>query len=358
MARLKTFRERLKANELPPPATYKNADELVAAYETGATEGAIYDPDGVAEWEQMVRDGGGDPDGERIASANGFMESGAGKLILLYEEVYKAAGRRDWLQGNPAQQTGDCVSHGARNALLASLGCQIANGNGSWPSHEIPDDSYVRNSAFCPSPLYWLRGHGGQGWSCGASISKGTSTLAMVAARPWDDPLGMDLSHYSGSVATKWGRSPPPSDICQQLSGHKIIESTRCSGWENVRDFMASGFGIHSCGGEGWSSSRNEHGYASRKGSWSHALVLWGYDDTPWAHEHYNGPLVLVANSWGPGACKGPTAIHGDGKLGNIPVNSWWAKWSDFSRRDMYAISAVHGWPPAKLKDWNLRALI
>ena len=357
MARLKTFRERLAANELPPPATFDTPADCAAAYESGTTEGAIYDPDGVAEWEQMVTDAGGTPDGEAVAYANGFVESGAGKLVLLYEEIYAASGRRDWLLGNPGQQTGDCVSHAARNTLLASLCCQITSGNGSWPGAEIPAESYEKNSAFCPSPLYWLRGHGGQGWSCGASISKGTSTLAMVVAKPWDSPLSMDLSHYSGSVATRWGRSPPPAEICTQLSGHKIMESTRCSGWEQIRDFMASGYSIHTCGGEGW-GSRNEHGYAPRKGSWSHALSYWGFDDTPWAHEHYGGPLVLIANSWGPGACSGPRDIHGDPKMGQIPKNTWWAKWADASRRDHYAISAVHGWPPAKLRDWNLRALI
>ena len=357
MARLKTFRERMAANELPPPATFESVDETVAAYETGATEGAIYDPEGTEEWADMVTAAGGSPDGEKVAYANNFVESGAGKLVLLYEEAYTASGRRDWLKGNPGQQTGDCVSHSARNTLLVSLACQITNGNGSWPGAEIPDESYAANSAFCPSPLYWLRGHGGQGWSCGASITQGTKTLAMVAAREWPEPLGMNLGHYTGSVATKWGSRRPPDDVCSQLSGHKIVESTRCSGWEQIRDFMASGFSIHTCGGEGW-GSRNEHGYAPRKGSWSHALSYWGFDDTPWAHEHYGGPLVLIANSWGPGACKGPRDIHGDPKMGQIPVNTWWAKWSDASRRDHYAISAVNGWPPAKLKDWNLRALI
>jgi len=44
MARLKTYRERFKNNELPDPQDFKNVEELVNAYDNGF-EGAVFDPE-------------------------------------------------------------------------------------------------------------------------------------------------------------------------------------------------------------------------------------------------------------------------------------------------------------------------
>ena len=347
MAKIPTWRERLADNNFPEPAPWKSPEECIAAYESGFT-GTYPDPEGANEQE----------DGNAIAGS--FGDSGAGELVVLYPEAYKASGRTGWIKGNPSQQVGDCVSHSTRNALMLSLACQVTSGNGSWPT-DIPDSSYEKISAFHPTPLYLTRSNApGHGWSCPTSVSNASKYIGMVVAKDYSSVpgVGVDYSKYSGSQTTKFGRGFPPDDYVKALNGHLVESSKKVSGFENVRSMLKNGFGISTCGGEGWSGSRNEYGYAARKGSWSHALCYYGYDDTSWAHDKFGGPLILIGNSWGPSACKGPTAIHGDKSLGEIPVNCWWARWKDCSSRHCTAISAVAGWPPAKIAPLNLRGLI
>ena len=47
--RLKTLNERIKANDLPPPAEYKTPEEVYEAYTSGKEQGAVYDPEGQEE---------------------------------------------------------------------------------------------------------------------------------------------------------------------------------------------------------------------------------------------------------------------------------------------------------------------
>ena len=117
MARLKTYRERFKNNELPDPQDFKNVEELVNAYDNGF-EGAIYDPDGAEEIESGPFGNMAD-----TASEFGFAGQGEGKLILLYPEVWKAAGRSDFFHGEPNQACGDCVSHSCKHTLITINGC-------------------------------------------------------------------------------------------------------------------------------------------------------------------------------------------------------------------------------------------
>ena len=78
----------------PDPQDFKNVEELVNAYDNGF-EGAIYDPDGAEEIEMG-------PYGSMSSTAEefGFADQGKGKLILLYPEVWKAAGRSDFFTGS------------------------------------------------------------------------------------------------------------------------------------------------------------------------------------------------------------------------------------------------------------------
>lgn len=83
-------------------------------------------------------------------------------------------------------------------------------------------------------------------------------------------------------------------------------------------------------------------------------MAYIGCDSTEWAHSNYGGPLVLLLNSWGTAWIHGPRKVHGGDDYPEIPKGSFWAKWSDLSGRDCYAFSAVKGFPPQKLPDWNL----
>jgi len=353
--RLKTFRERLASPVgLPKTGELRSDKEVAEAYQHGF-EGVIYDPDAADELASETSAAGLEPIAAAAVDRFGLAETGKGKLTLLYPEVWKAFGNSDFYPGIPRQQCGDCVSHSLKHSLLASLSCAVNNGTGSVPK---VTEAGLKCGGFHPSPTYWLRHHAGDGWSCAESVRQATGHIGIAVCQEYGDPLNFDLTQYSASVAHKWGRSPPPENIQQQLGGHKVVTSTRCSSFEEIRDLLAAGYGITTCGGEGWSSERDSNGVSRRRGHWSHALCYLGADDTDWAHKNYGGPLILITNSWGKSWNSGPRAIHGDKSIGEIPDGCFWTRWEDCSRRDCYAISSVHGWPNQKLKDWNLRGLI
>jgi hypothetical protein len=350
MARLKTYKERFKNNELPDPQDFKTVAQVEAAYR-GGFEGAIFDPDSAEEIEAG-------PYGKMADTAQefGFAGQGEGKLSLIYPEVWKAAGRSDFFHGEPNQGCGDCVSHSVKHTLMASMAVSANNGQGSWPV--MPDSAY-KFGALHPSPTYWLRGKNSDGWSCGTAIKRASDGIGMVQCIDWPSPLNMSLAAYSKSIAHKWGATSPPADVKAQLGGHKVKASSRCSGWDSVRDAISAGYAICTCGGEGFSKSRDANGVSKRSGSWSHALTYIAVDDTEWARKNYGGPLVLILNSWGPSwnNDNGPYP-QGNTNLPKIPRGSFWAKFSDVKNRDAYAVSDINSFPNRKLKDWSLKDLI
>ncbi len=336
----------------PNGATWwqQDSDELPAAdivrmYDAGYV-GAWGDPEAKADLLGSVQW----PDGEKVAHEFGFADSAAGQLVPMWMGVRKLF-PNCW--PGSAQTRGDCVSHSTRNAGLTSVVGDILSGKpdevtgvAEGPPQDVSEQG-LRDGVFSTELIYWYRGHGGDGWSCGhaSSVIKGQSGLWV--RKNYSD-LGFDLSKYSGSLAGKYGRSAPPSNITDIGRQHLVRTVTEVNSFEQVRDFLANGYGISTCGGEGWSSSRDENGFSSRRGSWAHAMAIIGADDRDVAKQKYGGPLVLILNSWGVWNSGGTRVLNTNL---DIPPGSFWAKWSDASRRDMYAYSSVNGWPPRKI-DW------
>jgi len=151
--------------------------------------------------------------------------------------------------------------------------------------------------------------------------------------------------------------------VVNTLNGHCTLQYSRTSTskLDEIFDALANGYGINSCGGQGFgkgSSARDSNGYCRRSGSWSHSMATIGYDDTEWAHKNHGGPLLLILNSWGAYLGKNRPNPQGNPSIPGIPMGSFWCKASDYSGRDSYVMSAVKGFPPQKMKDWNLRDLI
>ena len=290
-------------------------------------------------------------DGTDAAHEWGIAGSGVGKLsvpFLATLQLYPGC-----LPG-PGQQRGDCVSHGQKNANLISLCTEVLN--------EEPDDRTgtieaapeisadgIRNGALSTESIYWYRAHGGDGWFCGDSARVSTTSAGCVVRRNYED-IGIDLTNYSGALAGKYGRTSPPEVIGEVLNDHLIRTSTSLSSIEQIADFLHNGYGINSCGGEGFLLTRDENGVSKRSRSWSHSMAYIACDMRPWVQQVYNEPgLVLVQNSWGR-FNNGPRRIK-DTQY-DIPEGSFWARWSDISRRSAYAMSSVNGWPAKKLPNY------
>lgn len=322
--------------------------EVIDLYADGFA-GARFDPAEYAAWQSEVLEGGGVIHAEDAAYGAGWAGSHAGKLVAPWVHVEKAY---PGCWPGPAQGRGDCVSHSGKNARLLSLVCEVVAGlpdevSGKVESLPAVSPEGIKNGVLSTESAYWYRGHGGDGWQCASDARVAMKQAGCVVRQNYSD-IGVDLTRYSSSVAGKWGRSEPPDNVRDATDNNLIRTSTEAESFDEIRDLLGNGYGISSCGSEGFSSSRDDNGVSSRKGSWSHAMAYIGADDRPEIHSKYGEPLVLVLNSWGRWN-SGPRRVLGSSL--DIPEGSFWARWSDLKRRSAYAFSSVNGWPGRSLPD-------
>lgn len=354
MAKLKTLAERTRDNDWPEPAEFKSVDDCINAYESGY-EGCFPDPEGAEA--AMAQEDGVFAD---AAHKYGIAGSGTNQLSLAFLAPWKVSGRDDWFHGARSQPTGDCVGRGCSHSLICSLANAVLNGHGSWP--EIPDAAYKTGMPISPVGTYWCKHGGVSGWSCGTSMARAKDTIGFVVGVHYDNPKIGDLmtgEKYSTSTLSKYCRSGPPDDVVQTLNGHKIQTYSRIQSFEELCDSLANGYSCQSCGGQGFSKTRDEWGVSRRSGSWSHAMAIVATDSTDAAKKKYNtAGLVCFLNSWGTSWISGPRHVHGDSSLPEIPKGAFWAKWEDVKSRDYYSVSSIQGFKPQKLPPLNLRGLI
>ena len=287
---------------------------------------------------------GGWPIGEDAARIFGIEDYGKGKLALNFLDVQ--ALYPEALPG-PPQLVGDCVSKSQANADLITVSCECIRGKPDEISGliegapDIPLEGQA-NGAFASEYTYGFRGYSSQGWQC--SLGAKTSTQQGVLVRKKYD--GWDLTNYTRATVSRYGRRPPNERYRVIGRQHLIRTATRVTGVEQLRDFVAAGFGVTSCGGESFSSTRNEHGVCKRtRAGWSHAMAVASVDCRDKTVAKY-GPLFLLQNSWGD-YCVGPRRVRGTSV--DIPKGSFWARWEDIKRRSFYAMSSAMGWEPKRL---------
>jgi hypothetical protein len=260
--------------------------------------------------------------------------------------------------------TGDCVSRGQSHAAIASLANAVQNGSGSWPS-DIPEASYKSGMPFHPTPTYWCKRGSESGWSCGSAASRSKDEIGLTVMKSYpDNPnIGDLLLKYNTSVIKKYCRSGPPPDVAKTLNYNMTLTYSRTKTFEEMRDAIANGYGIASCGSAGFgkgSSARDSNGFCKRSGSWNHSMCTIGCDDTEWAHKNYGSALYLVLNSWASYLGNARPKVQGRDDIPPIPRGSFWclANSKGYGGRDSYVISSLQGYPPQKLKNWDLRGLI
>lgn len=331
----------------PAQAVDLSTDEVIAKYEAGFA-GCYADPIARNNFRASVPW----PDGWQVSMANDWAGSGAGKLVAPFvfaDKVFPGC----W-PASP-QQRGDCVSHGTRNACLLTLMCEIVAGKPDEVTGrlegipELPAEG-MRDGVLSTEAIYWFRDHGGDGWSCPHAASVACKESGLWLRKNYEE-LGVDLTRYSGKTAGLYGRESPPAKFLAVGQQHLVRTATELDSFETIRDFLHNGYGVSSCGSEGFSSTRDENGVSNRKGSWAHAMAYIGVDDRQEIKDKYGEPLVCVLNSWGKWN-SGPRRVLGTNI--EIPEGSFWAKWSDVKRRYAVAFSSVDGWPSKQLPDYGV----
>lgn len=329
---------------------FNNVYDVVAAYNAGFA-GAYSNPEAAEALRDQIKSAGGIPDGAMACSAYSLEDSGKGKLSLPFIEILKLY--PDSLPGG-AQGRGDCVSWSTRNACLGTMCCDITSGEPDPNSNKLEGAPEVTDAArlsgvLSTEAIYNWRRHGGDGWSCAEAAQVVLNDSGLWLRKKYDE-IDVDFTQYSSRNAGIYGSNTPPASWREIGKNHLVQTVTEVETYEALRDLLANGYCVSSCGGEGFSNQRDINGVSKRQGSWGHALAYLAVDDRVEIIKLYGEPLVQVQNSWG-NWNEGSRRIFGT--VVDIPVGSFWAKWSDIKNRYMIAISGVNGWPPKKLKNYG-----
>lgn len=329
---------------------FESVFDVAKAYEQGFV-GAYSNPEAAEALRDQIKAAGGIPDGAMACAEYRLAETGQGKLSLPFLEILTLY--PDCLPGG-AQGRGDCVSWSTRNACLGTMCCEITSGLPDQNSGRLegaPDvsDTARLNGVLSTEAIYNWRRHGGDGWSCAEAARVVLNDSGLWLRKKYDE-INVDFTQYSARNAGIYGSRTPPETWRAVGKDHLVQTITEVETYEALRDLLANGYCVSSCGGEGFSSQRDENGFSRRQGSWAHALAYLGVDDRPDIIKLYGEPLVLVQNSWGDWN-DGSRRIFGTQI--DIPIGAFWAKWSDIKNRYMVAISGVNGWPPKKLKSFG-----
>ena len=257
--------------------------------------------------------------------------SGKGKLSTPYKSLLKF----DKKAFDERQTTGDCVSHGTRNAcdISRAVEIDIKKEREGWIARGATED------------IYGARGHGGQGMSCAIAATFVSETGGIIVRKNY--PGVADFSKYNGNLGAGWGGRGLPDKVIDLANDHQIKTTSLVRTVEEARDALANGYGLAVCSGVGFSNKRDKKGIARVSGSWAHCMAWVACDDTG------SEPLFLVQNSWG----KWNDGGHPD--WGPIPDGSFLitadVASNMLAQNGSYAFSEFDGFPLQKLPDYGFQ---
>ena len=330
---------------------FENVYDVVAAYETGF-KGAYSNPEAAAALREQIKAAGGIPDGAMACSEYKLEETGKGKLSLPVLEILKLY--PDCLPGG-AQGRGDCVSWSTRNACLGTMCCEITSGVPDPNSNKLEgapevSDAGRASGVLATEAFYNWRRHGGDGWSCAEAAQVALNDSGLWLRKKYDE-INVDFTTYSAKNAGIYGSKTPPDSWLEIGKDHRVQTVTEVEEYEAMRDLLANGYCISSCGGESFSSDKDMNGYSKRTAAgWAHAMAYLAVDDRDEIKKLYGEPLVMLQQSWGNWNDGGRRIF---GTFIDIPIGAFCVKWSDIKNRYMIAMSGVNGWPPKKLKNYG-----
>jgi len=259
--------------------------------------------------------------------------SGKGKLSTPYKSVLKF----DKKAYEERQTTGDCVSHGTRNACDVSRAVEIDVNN--------EREAWIARGA--TEAIYGARGHGGQGMSCSRAAEFVSKNGGILLRKNYKGVA--DFSKYNGNLGAGWGGRGLPDPVIDLANDHQIKTVSLVRTIEEARDALANGYGLAVCSNYGFSNKRDKKGIANTSGNWAHCMAWIACDDTG------SEPLFLVQNSWG------KWNDGGHPEWGNIPDGSFLIRAEVaagmLASNGSYAFSNFDGFPVQKLPDYGFTYL-
>lgn len=265
---------------------------------------------------------------------------GLGKRALLWQYAKKL----DSKCFTEAQTTGDCVSHGSRNARDITRAVEIL-------VKKEPEDWFKMGAT---EPTYGARGHGGQGMSP-ARASTFERDTGFLARHNYEGVV--DLSKYKATIGHNWGSKGVPENVKELCRKNKVGLISQVRTQEELMDAMFNGYAAHSGQHASWSTGPNSKGVHGRTpGGWNHDMCIAGYDDSK---EFFPFRVWMIQNSWGPWNQK-PTGWpkeYGEWIPGMILTTS-----DDFhvcvEAGDCWVYGSIDGYPPQRLPDYGTVGLL
>ena len=291
--------------------------------------GWIDQPGEVARVESMMDLPGFCTAGHRIR------DTGRGKKILLYECVRNVTGGD--IVTNQGR-VGSCVAFGAKKAIdtVACVEIDLKDEHEQWVAGACPEAIYGLSRVEIGGGR--LRGTDG---SIGAWASRACEEYGTLMQLKYDS---VDCRKYNQKRCRKWGDDGLPDPLEPLAAEHKVLNCSAVRTYDEARDAIANGYPVTVASNQGFTTKRDDEGFAKPRGKWAHQMCFTGVDDA------HGRPGLLCENSWGPAWIDGP-------KRHEQPDGSFWVDAEIVERMlrqgDSWAYSNFKGFPPQKL-DWRL----
>ena len=266
--------------------------------------------------------------------------SGIGKRALLWQYAKKLDSRCF----TERQTTGDCVSHGSRNARDISRAVEIL-------VKKEPEDWFHMGAT---EPTYGARGHGGEGMSP-ALASQFERDFGFLARTKYEGVV--DLTKYNSSIGSRWGSSGVPENVKALCRNNRVGVISNVKTQADLMDAMFNGYAAHSGQSAAWDATSNSKGIHGRATiPWHHDMAIAFYDDTK---EFFPFRVWGIMNSWGQWNQK-PKAWpkeYGEWVPGMILTSA-----DDFDvcvdSGDCWTYGSIDGYPPQRLPDYGTIGLL
>jgi hypothetical protein len=251
--------------------------------------------------------------------------SGAGQTTLLYK-AFKDVNGGQYID-YPAQEIGDCVSHGFGHGIDLLEAVQIAI------DHTSDAFKQTATEAIYGMARVDIGGQRGsyQDGAVGAWAAQAVTTLGTLSR----DVVGP----YDGRRAKQWGASGVPAELEAQAGTHKVQTTSLVTTYSELEDALANGYPVAVCSNQGFTLERDAQGFCAPQGVWGHCMLIVGVraDQRPGA---------CIFQSWGSSVPSGPLVL-------DQPPNSFWADRQVVERmlsmQDSWAISKFDGYPSQAL---------
>ncbi len=236
---------------------------------------------------------------ESLGDVSDTAGDGAGGKSLLWRYVQKAIGQE--LRPRNQGSTSSCVGQATASAIDALQGVQIAGlGNMTGPLVRADATSLYAMARYEIGKLV----HGRRLSGGGAYVRYCAEAAQTLGCLSMTEYPGYDLSDFNVQLCRKWEKRGLPDELEPAALNHLTKDTTTIKSYEECRDALANGWPVMIGSKFGFKGQkRDEDGFLRVKGSWAHAMLFDGYDET------VARPYVTVRNSWGFRWVSGPRPL-------------------------------------------------